>query len=197
MAGIDDSIVETLTEGSTYEKLRLRRGMMFDHPLPDKIQYSAVLLASLAFVYPALYLLPPGVRTRWLGPPATATPTLANVAAIAGVVVFLNAGGLAWIAFRVGSASSLTKLEARRLLRFEQLLSWFGFVSGGAAVLGTMGLLALGFGGVETVASVTTTGVANPFVPDNAPRMSFVSVACGIAAGILLVVSTMAKSELS
>lgn len=122
----DDDISKRLLEGDTYEQAQVSVKRTFDVPLDRKIAAVVGVLCLSVLVGPAVVLSRGLVRTVEPGvdPTGVYSPRIGILALYGIVVTFVT--GLFLIRHRyVVSRRPLTEETARRLVRIEDLITWF------------------------------------------------------------------------
>jgi len=125
----DDDISQRLLEGDTYEKAQVTVRRTFDLPLDRKIAVTAGVLWTSVAVGPAVTLSRELVRTVEPGvdPTGVYSPRV-GVLALYGILVTFATGLLLVRHRRVVGSRTLTEEQARRLVRIEELITWFALL---------------------------------------------------------------------
>lgn len=145
----DDDISKRLLEGGTYEEAQVTVKRTFDVPLDRKIAYAIGALCLSMVVGPAVVLSRGLIRSVETGvdPTGTYSPRI-GVLALYGIVVTFVTGLLLVRHQRVVAKRTLTDEQARRLVRIEELITWFVILGATfvavAALSALAGLLAPG-----------------------------------------------------
>jgi len=161
----DDPILERVLSDSAYDRVRTERFSHFKQPVARKLAVQSALLGVLALALP-LYLLYPSDAAAYLPStdPATASPIILFIGAFALVVQLGTAALLAGSALYRVRNEPLTEDQAIEAFNVENFAAYFGFGTGGLAIVMTMCMLALGLGGESTLgAYVETMDGTNPF----------------------------------
>lgn len=178
---LDDPIADALLGRSTYDRLRMRRFSYFKQTVPQKLAWQSGLLFTLAFVLPLAAGFPAETKALFAGhTPVAASPKALLLGLIAATVELGTAGTLVAVTLRrVQLEPDLCEETARRLLNVEDVATLVGLVTGGFAVLLTVGFFLLGYAGPEAVSTFAASGGASPYAPSG----SGISVmALGVAA---------------
>jgi hypothetical protein len=125
----DDDISQRLLEGDTYEKAQVTVRRTFDLPLDRKIAATAGVLWASVLVGPAATYSRELVRTVEPGvdPTGVYSPRI-GILALYGVLVTFTTGLLLVRHRRIVERRSLTEEQARRLVRIEDLITWFALL---------------------------------------------------------------------
>ncbi len=162
----NDWITDSVLDGSTYDRLRVRRFSYFKQPISQKLTWMAGLLALVALVAPIALTLPSSASETFPGrDPLTASPKVVLLGLFAIVVVFTAAASLTAVELYRRRLEPVSETQAKRLLNLEELASLIGLVTGSAMILLTLGLFAVGYGGESALASFVGSGGGHPFEP--------------------------------
>lgn len=125
----DDDISKRLLEGDTYEKAQVTVRRTFDVPLDRKISIAAGVLWAAVVVGPAVVYSRDLVRTVEPGvdPTGVYSPRI-GILALYGILVMFLSGLLLVRHRRVVRSRSLSEQQARRLVRVEDLITWFALL---------------------------------------------------------------------
>ena len=125
----DDDISQRLLEGDTYEKAQVMVRRTFGLPLDRKIAATAGVLWASVLVGPAVTYSRELVRTVEPGvdPAGVYSPRI-GVLALYGILVTFATGLLLVRHRRVVASRALTEEQARRLVRIEDLITWFALL---------------------------------------------------------------------
>ncbi|QSG10640.1 putative membrane protein [Halapricum desulfuricans] len=145
----DDPITDAILSTSQYERLRYAEGII-TVPVSRVLTYQAVLLALLASILPLYSLYPPtiGAHVGTLDP-FLAAPKILFLGLVGWVIEVASALALAalyW--YRVGH-EPLEEGTARAIVNLEQIAIGLSLVTGGLAIVATVGLIGLGVFGVS------------------------------------------------
>lgn len=166
----DDEVAAALMDGSTYERLRLRRYGVFTQSIPHKLRLQSSLLFALAAVLPIMAVLPADVREVLAGGEvAAASPKVILLGLVGGAVVFLGGVALTGIALaRVYLSPSMTESRAAQLLSLEEVASLLGLGLGGVTIVLTLGYVLLGHAGPGAIEAYARTIGRSPFAASGA-----------------------------
>ena len=160
----DDSITSAILSGSTYERLRYERHSFFRQPVPRTLTLQSALLGLLALLLPMYGLFPNSVAGFLpAADPAVASPKVLLLGAFGGLLELLGAALLVGSAVYRVRFAPLSESQAHTAIDMEDFARYVGLGTGGLAILVTVLLFALGFGGESAVASYVDTAGAYPF----------------------------------
>jgi hypothetical protein len=190
---LSDPIADTILGGSTYERLRLQRFSYFKQSVPRKLALQSGLLFTLAFVLPLAAGYPAETKALFAGhAPTAASPKMLLLGLVAGGIELGTASALVAVTVRrVQLEPTLTEEAARRLLNVEDVATLVGFVTGGFAVLLTLGFFVLGYAGPDTVASFVDSGGTSPFAPSGVGVSVTTLAVAAVGAGVVVLGSSV------
>jgi hypothetical protein len=188
---LDDPLADALLSGSTYDRLRVQRFSYFKQTIPQKLVVQSGLLFTLAFVLPLAAGFPAETKALFAGhAPVVASPKALLLGLVAAAIELGTAATLIVVTVaRLRIGPEMTVETARRLLNVEDVATLLGFVTGGAAVLLTVGFFLLGYAGPDALASFVTAGGTSPYTPSGA-GVSVATLGLGALAGGLLVLGS-------
>lgn len=197
---VEDPIAAAVIGGSTYERLRLQRGTLFDQPISRKLAWQAAILGALALVLPFAATLPPSARALFPGgDPLAAAPRVLVLGAYVGTVELAAAAALCYVGYqRLRRGDDLSERTAHRLLTVEEVASVLSLVTGAAAVAAVNGVFLLGHRNSEAMATLLEAGGSNPLAGTVVPASVSGVALCAVGlAAVLFVLSRVAKRRLS
>mgnify|MGYP000165092262 CR=1 FL=1 len=186
-----DPITDAILSESAYERLRYTEGVI-TVPVSRVLLYQAVLLALLATILPLYAFYPPSVGEYVPTlDPFLATPkllVLGLVGWVTEVTAALLLAGLWWYRRRRGP---LTEAQARTVFDVEQIAAGLSVVTGGLAIVVTVGLVSLGvFGGSTMAIYLERVAGTNVFAQTTGVSIGHLSVlsvlGCLVVLGIRL-----------
>jgi hypothetical protein len=161
----DDSITRAILSGSAYERLRYERHSFFRQSVPRTLTLQSALLGLLALLLPMYGLFPDSVASYLpAADPAVASPKVLLLGAFGGLLELLGAGLLVGAAVYRVRLAPLSESQAHTAIDIEDFARYVGLGTGGLAILLTVLLFAIGFGGESAVTAYIETAGANPFV---------------------------------
>lgn len=177
----EDPIADALLGDSTYERLRARRYALVNGRIPRKLAWQSAFLLALALVVPITATYPAPVQAAFpSGDPLWSTPLVLWFGVYAGVIQIGSATCLmAVTALRCRHEPQLSESQATTLLNVEDVASMFGLVTGGFAVVLTLGFFLVGHFGAESLEAFVDATPRNPY---RETAVAFPVVAVGAAA---------------
>lgn len=174
-----DKYTQLVLEGSEYELLRARRGLLTRWSIPQKIRRCSYLLFASSSMLPIVLFLPPAVQQQYLGVgPASSRVALTALALFSVCCLVVASVGLAVTATYRDRIDEISEEQAWSLVGIEGLFSGIGFISGLLGVAATLVLSSVGYAGVETVDALVAAGV------DPYHAQADIAVPVGAASGI-------------
>lgn len=147
-----DPITDAILSESAYERLRYTEGVI-TVPVSRVLIYQAVLLALLATILPLYAFYPPSVGEYVPTlDPFLAAPKLLVLGLVGWVTEVTAALLLAGLWEYRRRRGPLTEAQARTVFDVEQIAAGLSIVTGGLAIVVTVGLVSLGVFGGSTVA---------------------------------------------
>lgn len=189
-----DKYTRLVLEGSEYEFLRARRGLLSGWTIPQKIRRCSYLLFATSALLPILFFLPAAVRQQYLDVgPASARVALTALALFSVGCLVVAGIGLAATATYRDRLDRISEGQAWSLVGIEGLFSGIGFGSGFLGVVATLVLASVGYAGVETVEALVAAGVdpyhSQAVVAVPAVVASAIAFCCAIAVFLLSVLT--------
>ena len=155
-----DKYTQLVLEGSEYEFLRARRGLLSGWSIPQKIRRCSYLLFASSALLPILFFLPPAVRQQHLGvDPISSRVALTALVLFSVCCLVVASVGLAATATYRDRLDRISEQQAWSLVGIEGLFSGIGFGSGFLGVVATLVLASVGYAGAETVETLVAAGV--------------------------------------
>lgn len=155
-----DRITDILLNGSVYQKVKIRTYRWFSAPVPKRLKWQAILLFSLAAIYPVMSFLPTTTKEKYFRTTeiATTSPTVALLAAACIVFTVLGAAGhLGAVYLRIHWQSNMTRQKAQELLSLEEASSVIGVGTAGIGASVTHFLTSLGYSGTAVMRKYSLT----------------------------------------
>lgn len=161
----DDNITSAILSGNTYERLRYERHSFFRQSVPQTLRLQSAMLGLLALLLPIYGLFPDSIRSFLpAADPAVASPKVLLLGAFGGLLELLGAAVLVGAAVYRVRLAPLSESQAHTAIDMEDFARYVGLGTGGLAILVTVLLFAVGFGGEGAVSSYIDTAGANPFI---------------------------------
>lgn len=188
----DDPLADALLSGSTYDRLRVQRFSYFKQTIPQKLVIQSGLLFTLAFVLPLAAGFPAETKALFTSQPVAASPKALLLGLVAAGIELGTAATLVVVAVvRLRIGPEMTADTAHRLLNVEDVATLLGFVTGGAAVVLTVGFFLLGYAGPDALASFVGAGGTSPYAPSGAGVSVAALGLCALAGGLLVLGSSV------
>lgn len=155
-----DKYTQLVLEGSEYELLRARRGLLSGWSIPQKIRRCSYLLFSGSLLLPIMLFLPSGVKQQYLGThPAVSRVSFTALLLFSVCCLLVASVGLAGTATYRDRIDEISEQQAWSLVGIEGLFSGIGFITGMLGIAVTLALSAIGYAGIETVDTLVASGV--------------------------------------
>lgn len=160
----DDNITSAILSGSTYERLRYERHSFFRQSVPQTLRLQSAMIGLLALLLPIYGLFPDSIASFLpAADPAVASPKVLLLGAFGGLLELVGATVLVGAAVYRVRFAPLSESQAHAAIDMEDFARYVGLGTGGLAILVTVLLFAVGFGGEAAVSSYIDTAGANPF----------------------------------
>lgn len=155
-----DKYTRLVLDGSEYELLRARRGLLSRWSIPQKIRRCSYLLFVSSSMLPIMLFLPSAVQEQYIGiDPASSRVSFTALALFSVCCLAVASVGLAATATYRDRIDDISEGQAWSLVGIEGMFSGIGFVSGFLGVAATLALSGVGYAGVETVDALVASGV--------------------------------------